>query len=115
MELNHPTAQELYEHIHAKPDSFGKKISLGTVYRNLQILEENGKLISIDSSSFVTHYDARLDPHYHFICKNCGVVLDIAMDYMNELNDKAQKGNDCRIESHSLAFEGCCEKCKGLP
>ena len=112
MELNHPTAQELYEHIHSKPDHFGKKISLGTVYRNLQILEEDGSLISIEAPSFVTHYDARLDPHYHFRCKKCGVVLDMNMNYITELNDKAQKESSYVIESHSLAFEGRCEKCK---
>ena len=112
MELNHPTAQDLYEHIHSRPDNFGKKISLGTVYRNLQILEEDGSLISIEAPSFVTHYDARLDPHYHFRCKKCGVVLDMNMDYITELNDKAQKESGCVIESHSLAFKDAAKNAK---
>ncbi|MDR0540304.1 MAG: transcriptional repressor [Spirochaetaceae bacterium] len=113
MKLNHPTAQELYDYIvqQKKTGPFSKKISMGTVYRNLQILEETGKLTPVYSDPLVVHYDARLDPHYHVQCKKCGSVYDMPMDYLNALNKMAQETCNWTVESHSLAFMGVCPDC----
>ncbi|MDR0551324.1 MAG: transcriptional repressor [Spirochaetaceae bacterium] len=114
MELNHPTANDVYEHIIRKKKTgmLSKKISLGTVYRNLQILEETGNLASIYADPLVMYYDHRLDPHYHIKCVSCGAVRDVDMDYRAEINQKVEILSGWEIESHSLAFSGLCPECK---
>jgi Fe2+ or Zn2+ uptake regulation protein len=113
LNLNHPTAQEVFEYIiQNRPAGQEKRISLGTVYRNLQILQESGKLINVSSEALVMHYDDRLDPHYHVHCVYCGAVHDIPLDYQAELNRLAQSASDFTITSHALTFEGVCAHCQ---
>ena len=54
-------------------------ISLGTVYRNLRFLVENGDAISLKLGDGREHFDGHLQPHYHFICSECGGIEDIFM------------------------------------
>lgn len=104
----HPTAEMLYESL---KDDY-PELSLGTVYRNLTVLEEEGRVISVSHEGGHAHYDARTEPHAHFICRNCQSVLDL------DLSDKTTKLYKCiedncgfKVESHSLCFTGLCENC----
>jgi Fur family peroxide stress response transcriptional regulator len=110
--LEHPTAQEVYTYI--KKTSGARvedRISLGTIYRNLQVLEEEGRIISVPAEQPAMHYDARLDAHYHFLCRNCGRVLDVPVDYNSNFDLEVEKQSGCRIESHGILFKGMCGDC----
>lgn len=72
---SHPTANWLYGKLREEfPD-----LSMGTVYRNLGILLEQGLIKRIDFGSTFDRFDANIAPHYHFICEECGTIVDLSM------------------------------------
>ena len=101
----HPTAEMVYRAL--KPENPG--LSLGTVYRNLNLLADEGVIVRMASS--VDRYDATIQPHSHFRCRCCGAVKDMAMSYSQALDAQAQQASKHVIESHILLFEGICEDC----
>ena len=105
----HPTADWLYTQL--KQDF--PNISLGTVYRNLKMLSDNGTIIKLDIGSGVEHYDGFTQDHYHLVCRCCGSVSDIDVS-IESLNEIAQKASGGEISNHSLIFYGKCKNCKGI-
>ena len=73
---DHPTADALYASIREEFPN----ISLGTVYRNLSFLVEQGEVLSLKLGDGKEHFDGHTEPHYHFICTECGKVEDIFME-----------------------------------
>ena len=69
----HPTADWVY----AKLKPRYPNLSLGTVYRNLKKFCETGKAVSVGVINGQEHFDGRVEPHAHFVCKRCGAVLDV--------------------------------------
>ena len=104
---DHPTADAVYLSIREEYPN----ISLGTVYRNLQLLTELGELQKIRIGDGLDHFDADTRQHYHFYCTKCGAVIDMDMDAIDEINDIASKTFDGIIESHNLTFSGICGRC----
>jgi len=103
----HPTAIWVYDQLRKEYPS----LSLGNVYRNLNILVEQGLIKNSDFMGSFERFDANVNPHYHFICENCGSIVDIDMPIENELNDKASKTADISIRYHKMQFYGLCSKC----
>ena len=105
----HPTAEMLYEKL--KTDY--PELSLGTVYRNLTVLEEDGLVISVCHEGGHAHYDARTEPHAHFVCRICQSVTDLDLPDSGEgLYSKIESQMGCSVETHSLCFSGICDKCR---
>ena len=104
---DHPTAETIYLNI--KKDF--PNISLGTVYRNLSLLEEIGQIIKISTGSGPDHYDFNTAPHYHFICRACNQVMDIDMDFENSLLEQVKEATDLNVESGSVSLTGLCPEC----
>ena len=67
------------------------KLSLGTVYRNLEVLEQQGLLLHIRNGNGQDRFDGDFSPHYHFVCDSCGAVLDMPMRYKPDLNEIAAR------------------------
>ena len=55
-------------------------ISLGTVYRNLNLLVELGEIRKLSCGDGTDHFDYDTSPHYHYVCRQCGRVMDIPME-----------------------------------
>ena len=72
--LDHPTAEMVYNCVKQEQPN----ISLGTVYRNLNQLVEQGTLRRIATPVSGDRFDIRVDPHAHLLCTCCGRVLDLA-------------------------------------
>jgi Fur family peroxide stress response transcriptional regulator len=104
----HPTADWLYE----KLKNEIPRLSLGTVYRNLSILIEQGLVKKIHFGSTFDRFEANIKPHYHLICESCGKILDFEMPIYNDLNFKAKQLTNFTIHHHKLEFFGICEECK---
>ena len=105
----HPTAEMLHERL--KKDY--PELSLGTVYRNLAVLEEDGMVVSVSHEGGHAHYDARIEPHAHFVCRVCQSVTDLELPDSGEgLYDSIEQQIDCKILTHSLSFEGICKECR---
>lgn len=104
---SHPTAHEIYVKMHETDP----KISLGTVYRNLALLTENGTIQRINTDQDSAHYDGFTDPHYHFVCNECGRVTDLDLAPI-ELDNEIETKYGCSVSGHSLVFYGVCDVCK---
>jgi Fur family peroxide stress response transcriptional regulator len=103
----HPTASWVYDELKGEfPD-----LSMGTVYRNLNILVEQGLVRKIDFGSTFDRYDANTVPHYHFICERCGSITDLELPVDEELNEKVMSTTDFIAKRHRIEFYGTCDKC----
>lgn len=104
---DHPTADIVYMNVRKTFPN----ISLGTVYRNLTLLADIGEISRIRVGDGVDHFDADTSPHYHFICKECGSVIDLEMEDMTDINETANKNFSGLIEGHITYFYGKCGNC----
>ncbi len=104
---DHPTADMIYAHLRAE-DS---KISLGTVYRNLSLLTELGRIRTIMTGDGKERYDPNTAPHSHFVCRKCGAVSDIDVTCPDTLRLSAQIESGGTVEDSQLYFFGVCGEC----
>lgn len=105
---SHPTADWIYQRLKDEIPT----LSLGTVYRNLKILIEQGLVQRIPLGSDQDRFEAKIDHHYHLVCEQCGKVTDFSMPQYSEINEQAQKISGFRISRHRIDFFGLCEKCQ---
>ena len=100
----HPTAEWVYGQLKPSiPD-----LSLGTVYRNLAMFRQEGKLISVGTVDGMERYDANTTPHAHFVCTHCNAVIDVDVPLPEELIASV----DCGSVHHcELNFFGVCHSC----
>lgn len=105
----HPTAEEIYNLVvNEEP-----KISKSTVYRNINILVEQGVIQKITMATGPDRYDYLHEEHYHAICEVCGEVFDFCYDFEEEKIIKSIKQQtNMDIEVNSIIVHGICENCK---
>lgn len=102
----HPSAEEVYQIARRKM----RAISLGTVYRNLRLLAEEGKIREVQFNQGSIRFDGMLDHHEHFVCTNCGTVIDIPATSSHKLPAlPALEGSV--ITDYRLDLYGLCKKC----
>lgn len=106
----HPTAEAIFQGVQKE----FPKISLGTIYRNLTLLEETGQIQKIPSNDSKDHFDANIMEHPHFVCGQCGAVIDLDMDNLEFLKTLANQGFDGKVEKSQLVFFGKCGKCSKI-
>jgi Fur family peroxide stress response transcriptional regulator len=104
----HPTADWIYTRLKTEFPS----LSLGTVYRNLTILNEQGLINKIHSGSTFDRFEAKVEQHYHLICTQCDSITDFEMPLYRDLNDRAARMTDFQIQGHRLEFYGLCSACR---
>ena len=102
---DHPTADVVYENMKL----IYPNISLGTVYRNLNFLAGEGKILKVDLEKSV--FDSTLEGHNHMLCEKCGRVVDVDVD-INTTNFFDKLGNI--ITKADVRFTGICAQCKNL-
>ncbi len=107
----HPTADELYAIVREKLP----QISLGTVYRNLELLAEAGKIWKLELSGKQKRFDGNVNKHFHMRCSNCGRIEDMEADEMSEIDDKLNDLVDkLKVDGYRLELSGLCSKCKAV-
>lgn len=100
---DHPTALEIYEEARKViPD-----ISLGTVYRNLNLLVELKQIRLIKMKDNTNRFDRIDDKHSHFVCLKCGKIIDIFENYLG--NKKIIDDNI--VMDYEINFKGICKSC----
>ena len=104
---DHPTADHVYLSIREEYPN----ISLGTVYRNLTLLADMGEIRRLRVGDGVDHFDADTSPLYHFVCTECGAVIDLEMDSIEGITELAGAGFNGRIAGHVTYFYGSCGNC----
>jgi len=104
----HPSAGWIYDEVRKKLPH----VSKGTIYRNLNVLEDEGAIIELNVDGVVGRYEIRQDNHYHFICEKCGHIFDLNEPIEAELNLRYTKKTGFKITHHRLEFRGLCRDCR---
>lgn len=106
--FSHPTADEVYKMVRSRLP----RISLGTVYRNLENLAAQGLIQRLDAGGTQRRFDGNPRRHYHVRCMGCGKVDDIPGEADELLDRLARSFSDYEIWGHQLEFRGFCPQCQ---
>ncbi len=104
----HVTANEVYEFIKEAYPTIGK----GTVYRNLDILVEEGALRKVEVPDGPNRFDFTLKNHYHVRCIKCGEIFDVDMDQIPDLLERIHNTHGIEFVDYDISFKGICPKCR---
>jgi Fur family transcriptional regulator, peroxide stress response regulator len=104
---SHPFADEIYRRVRKKLP----RISLATVYRNLQRLVEDGKIRTVLLGERVARYDPETSDHDHFICENCGRVQDLFLARERQVDLTPLTREGYIVTTHNLTVYGICRLC----
>ena len=107
---DHPSAEEVHRRVRRKLP----RVSLGTVYRNLQKLAAQHQIRVVQLADRAARYDGMMEEHDHFMCEQCGTVSDLVRrrSAWPASPDLGRAGYVVR--SHALTFYGLCPKCRGV-
>lgn len=103
----HPTADWIFERARKEMPN----ISLGTIYRNLNLLRDEGKIQELRFGNSVNRYDGDLRSHYHVRCEECGEVTDVPHVIPLVSSQQVEELTGYRIHAHRLEFIGVCPEC----
>lgn len=101
---DHPTADMIY----ASARELDSTISLGTVYRNLKILADEKEIITLETEDKRLHYDGDTSRHSHFICSDCGKIIDF-FEQIEPPKEITESG--LTIISEKCVYYGKCNSC----
>ncbi len=104
----HPSAETIYQELREKVEG----LSLGTVYRNLHLLEELGKIRKVTNYQNTDRYDVRCADHVHFICQSCHRILDLPEVQPEEIRSMLHLGQDYKLLQVDLTLSGLCPQCR---
>ena len=102
----HPSAETIYNAL--KPSM--PTLSLKTVYTNLNFFEEHGQAIRVANVNGVERYDANCEDHVHFVCEECGAVIDVEDANIRAAKKACQMGQ-AKIKNIQIVLHGTCEEC----
>lgn len=107
----HPTAYEVYEMVRLKLP----RISLGTVYRNLEHLASQGRVRRLDQGPGQRRFDADMDDHTHIRCVSCGRMDDVPLNHspgITTMYDVVRMQTGYDVMGCDLEFQGRCPVCR---
>lgn len=105
----HPTAEEIY--LAVKQQNPG--LSLGTVYRNLNLLAEQGEIMNLNQGSGSDHFDGDCDDHSHVVCNRCKNVFDLDYDISPITQEIAQQASPlAEVQQVRIMAFGLCAECQ---
>ena len=103
---DHPSAEMIFNDL--KPEL--SKLSLKTVYTNLHFFEEHGQVVRVANVNGIDRYDANCEDHVHFVCDECGAVIDMMDADIRKIKKACQIGQ-AKINSIKIVIHGTCENC----
>jgi Fur family peroxide stress response transcriptional regulator len=105
---SHPTADQIYDTVRKDIPN----ISKGTVYRNLQVLREDGLVSELNLNGTLSRYEEKQSRHYHFRCEKCGRVFDLDEPVNTEIDKRVSARTGLKISFHYTEFWGLCTDCQ---
>lgn len=103
----HATADEIYAAVSAEHPS----VSRGTVYRNLNVLSEEGRIRRVRVPGGADHFDHNCFRHFHVQCIGCGKVFDAQMENIPDIMKETKSSGEIKILDYSITFRGICRAC----
>jgi len=104
----HPTAAEVYSAVKKRLP----RISLATVYRNLEKLAEQGEILKLSVPNAAARFDANTEPHHHIRCIVCGRVDDLPADISVKLPRGMSEVEGYEVVGYSVEVIGICKRCR---
>ena len=105
----HPSAEMVFTKL--KPEI--PDLSMGTVYRNLNLFKQQGLAVSVATVKGVERFDGNTEPHVHFICQECDAVIDLVeMQVPEALKSVAESCCGGSVTDCQLSFTGLCRECQ---
>jgi Fur family ferric uptake transcriptional regulator len=105
--MDHPTADWVYRQARRRLP----RISLGTVYRNLKRLADEGLIREIHAGAQGTRFDGNTGEHHHVRCVACGRVNDLPLSVDTRREEAAARALNYRILGHHVEIQGLCPQC----
>ena len=105
---NHPTASWIYEQVRRELPH----ISLGTIYRDLKSLKQEGKIAEIGLAGSISHFDGNNNNHYHFRCQKCGRIFDVDEPVDTAIDNRVAEKTSFNVFYHRLELYGLCMDCQ---
>jgi Fur family peroxide stress response transcriptional regulator len=102
---SHPTADTIYKEILKEIPT----VSRTTVYNTVNKLVEEGIIKCLKIKESEMRFDARTEPHYHFVCNKCGKVYDVGICCKNVLSYDI---DGHKVEDIFICYSGICKFCK---
>lgn len=102
--MDHPTADDIYKSLKSKDPI----LSQATVYNTLNLFVDNHIVSELDFNESRKRYDFYNKQHSHFICEDCGDILDLDVDIENL---KLEGLEDCKVNSVDITVRGKCPNC----
>jgi Fur family ferric uptake transcriptional regulator len=107
---SHPSASEIYEMARKRLP----RLSLGTVYRDLDQLTEAGEILRLTGNGRQTRYDGNAAPHLHVRCIHCGRIGDVNGATMPKTDLDVQAADGFHILGCEFQFTGLCPDCADI-
>jgi len=105
---SHPTASELYAVVRQRLP----QISLGTVYRNLEVLHEDSVIRKMEFAGAETRFDGNMEQHYHVRCTECGRIEDIFPLDQDQTPAQPVELAGFQVTGYRLEYFGICPGCR---
>ena len=105
---SHPTADEVHTLVRRRLP----RVSLGTVYRNLEMLSDCGLIQKLEMGGGQRRFDGNTGDHYHVRCVRCERVEDAPVKPMPAIDDALRKVSGYEVMGHRLEFIGVCPACR---
>lgn len=104
----HYTADEIY----AAMEKEYPTVSRATVYRNLNVLAEEGEILRVPIADGADRFDFTIKDHYHLLCVGCDKVFDVDMDVIPDVKQKIKDAHGFELLDYSIIFKGICPDCR---
>jgi Fur family peroxide stress response transcriptional regulator len=105
---DHPTAQNIYDKVQKEHPT----VSLATVYKTLQMLEELNLISEICLSSGQTRYDPLMYSHINLICTQCGRIEDIEDSRTQNIMENIASAAKFTMTAQPISVYGICANCR---
>ena len=103
---DHPTVEQIL----AELNQHAPTSSQATIYSSLQALRTAGLIREVLLEAGVSRYDAKVEPHHHFLCQQCGSIEDIGWDALPVVDcDRLRVG--LQAQTYEITVRGCCDRC----
>lgn len=104
----HPTAEEIFNTVRRKLPG----VSMGTIYRNLQVLKADNLITELRIKGTVSRYEMKQDSHYHFRCEGCRRVFDLDEPVIDDIDKRVSQRTGFKVFHHQTEFRGLCTDCQ---
>lgn len=104
----HPDAETIYMRVRQRIPA----MSRDTIYRTLNLLEENGVIARVRSTRNRARFDANTDRHHHFVCMECGMIGDFYSDAMDRVPLPREVAAMGSVDGVYVELRGRCRKCQ---